>query len=130
MKTFLTIEEKCFGQLLRAIEGLDPDLKDCDVDDFAQNSPPEVTTKPAEWMDARLYTVLTLTTKDHPLQTVRNVADEEEVRGIAARHSWFGLTREKNANRCQQFAECVRDIKRVISCRHVFARMEKWDAAL
>ena len=56
------------------MENLDREVKDYDIDEFVQNSPPEVTTELAEWMDTELYNVLSLKTKDNPLQTVTNVA--------------------------------------------------------
>ena len=130
LRTFLSTEEKWFGILLKTVESLDREVKDYDIDDFVQNSPPEVTTELADWMNTQLYNVLTLKTKDNPLQTVKNVADEEDVRGIAA---WVKLLRSykgKNANRSQQLAERVHNIKRVISYGDVLPRMEKWEASL
>ena len=59
-KTLLTTEDRWFGQLLKAVACLDREVKDYDIDDFVQNSPPEVTTKLAEWMNAQVYNVLTL----------------------------------------------------------------------
>ena len=106
------------------MENLDREVKDYDIDDFVQNSP-EVTTELAEWMNTLLYNVLTLKTKDNPIQTVKNVADEEDVRGIAA---WVKLLRPykgKNANRSQQLAERVHNIERVISYGDVLPRMER-----
>ena len=90
LRTFLSTEEKWFGILLKTVESLDREVKDYDIDDFVQNSPTEVTTELADWMNTQLYNVLTLKTKDNPLQTVKNVADEEDVRGIAA---WVKLLR-------------------------------------
>ena len=61
---------------------------------------------------------------------VKNVADEEDVRGIAAWSSCCALTKGKNANRSQQLAERVHNIKRVMSYGDVLPRMEKWEASL
>ena len=61
-KTLLTTEDRWFGQLLEAVACLDREVNEYDIADFVQNSPPEVTTKLAEWMNAQVYNVLTLWT--------------------------------------------------------------------
>ena len=71
-----------------------------------------------------------LDAEDNPLQTVKNVADEEDVRGIAA---WVKLLRSfkrKNATRSQQLADRVHNIKWVSSYGDVLPRMEKWEVSL
>ena len=71
LRTFLSTEEKWFGILLKTVESLDREVKDYDIDDFVQNSPPEVTTELADWMNTQLYNVLTLKTKDNPSRRSR-----------------------------------------------------------
>ena len=130
LKTFLSTEKRSFGILLKTVESLDREMKDYEIDDFVQNTPPGITTELAEWANTQLYNVFTLKTKDNLLQTVKNVADEEDVRDIAA---WVKLLRSykgKNNNRSQQLAELVNNIKRVISYEDVLPRMGKWEASL
>ena len=96
----MTTEDRWFGQLLRAVACLDREVKDCDIDDFVQNSLPEVTTKLAERMNAQVYNVLTLWTKDNPNQTVARMWLTKKMSA-----AWVKLLRSyngKHANRSQQ----------------------------
>ena len=102
-KTLLTTEDRWFGQLLKAVACLDREVKDYDIDDFVQNSPPEVTTKLAEWMNAQVYNVLTLQTKDNSIQTVaRKWLTEKMSAASPPGSSCCGLTKESTPNRSQQ----------------------------
>ena len=99
-KTLLTTEDRWFGQPPKAVACLDREVKEYDIADFVQNSPPEVTTELADWMNTQLYNVLTLKTKDNLFLTVMNDADEEDVCGsrlVRLLRSYEG----RNANRSE-----------------------------
>ena len=72
-------------------------MNDYEVDDFVQNIPAEVMTELAEWMSAQVYNFFTLKTKDNPTQTIKNVADEEDIRDIATWSSYCALSKGRTA---------------------------------
>ena len=101
-------------------------VKDYDIDDFVQNSPPEVTTELADGYPA----VQRLDAEDER----QSPPDGQECgrRRRCPRHRCLGqvaalLQREE---RQPQLAERVHNIKRVMSYGDVLPRMEKWEASL
>ena len=86
-KTLLTTEDRWFGQPPKAVACLNREVKEYDIDDLVQNSPPEVTTKLAEWMNAQVYNVLTLWTARMWLTKKMSAAWVKLLRSYKGKHA-------------------------------------------
>ena len=82
-------------------------------------------------MNQQLFNVFAQKTRGNPLQTVKNMSEEERCGGAGALgQTLLRAHKGKNTSRSQRLTERVHDIKRVSSYSEVLARKEMWEAAL
>ena len=83
LRTFLSGQDPHFKGFLKFAEDLDQEPDDSDFMAYATHY--NIGTTKVQWMNDQLYHVLANKTKGTPLQQVRNLEDQVDVRGARAR---------------------------------------------
>ena len=122
-------------QLVRPVIGFEKFLdwiKDSDVEPDAQKMAEYKyeTGYPVEYLNDQLYGLLSMLAEGSALQTVMNVAEAHNVRGV---QSWYRMTREasgKTGARLKRLSDKVHRPKQITDYKGALVQLTAWDTSL
>ena len=122
-------------QLVRPVIGFEKFLdwiKDSDVEPDTQMLAQYKyeTGHPVEYLNDQLYGLLSMLAEGSALQTVMNVAEAHNVRGV---QSWYRMTREasgKTGARLKRLSDKVHRPKQITDYKSALVQLTAWDTSL
>ena len=115
-----------FEEFLDHVKNLDEPPSEHDINVLAAQQ--LVNGVDIHWMNAQLYSVLSMKTSDDPLQLVKSVRDSPTIRGVVA---WHKMTREVSSKTgvcLERLSDRVHHPKKITEYKDALVMLHKWDA--